>query len=127
MNESETGGGPPDMGSAPVPGPMPGPFFQEPSFAPPGWPPPADAGLNAQPHVMQGQYWVSFDRQHWWNGSMWVPGQPPVQATPPWTSGGMGGAITTIVGLIAFGLFAVFAFGICTSMQQPGFPGAPMP
>ncbi len=127
MNESETGGGPTDSGPAPPPAPLPAPsFFPEPAFAPPGWPPPADAGLNSQPHVLQGQHWVSFDRQHWWNGSMWVQGPPPTQGSAPWASGGAG-AIATIVGLIGFGLFAVFALGICMSMQQPGFPGAPTP
>lgn len=32
-----------------------------------------------------------------------------------------------IVGLIVFAIFAVIVFGIWTSMQGSGIPGAPMP
>lgn len=136
MNESETTGAGPAPDVAPAPAPAPASFpapgaasFPEPSFAPPGWPPSADTGLDSRPHILQGPYWVAFDRQHWWNGSTWIPGPPPTLGSRtfgPGASAGMG-VLATIVGLIAFGLIAVFAFGICTSMQQPGFPGAPMP
>ena len=102
--------------------------FPEPTFAPPGWQPPAGS-FNATPHILIGGYWVSFDRQHWWNGAMWMPGPPPSQPGPTFRNNAPNGVgvVVAIVGLIAFLLFVVVGFGICTSMQQSGIPGAPMP
>ena len=104
------------------------PPFPEPTFGPPGWPPPADTGFNSTAHMLEGRYWVSFDHQHWWNGTAWVPGLPPPQGPmiPNVPAGGVGLA-GIIVALIGLGLFAVIAIGVCSSMSQSAIPGAPMP
>jgi len=75
--------------------------------------------LESRPRFLERGRWVSFDRQHWWNGSGWVFGQPPgldpkspsrqVSGDPSLAQLGLG-----LAGLIAFG---AVAFAMWQAMQ----------
>lgn len=94
-----------------------------PSFPPPGFPGTA-AGPASEPHFFQNGYWVAWNGQHWWNGSAWIPGPPPVRRAPyAFGAGGPGGVVAAIVSLVAFVIFAGFFFSVCQSMPQGPGPG----
>jgi hypothetical protein len=77
--------------------------------------------LDSRPHVFDEHgYQVSIDRQFWWNGAVWVPGQPPASH-----SADRGPGFTAVQAVIAIGgliLFAGFAFSVCQSMPGSAFP-----
>jgi hypothetical protein len=98
------------------------PGLGAPSFPPPGFAP-NPGGLTSEPHFFQNGYWVAWDRQHWWNGSTWIPGPPPARGTSyGFGTGGPGGVIAAIVSLVGFVIFAGIFFSVCQSMPHgPGF------
>ena len=73
-------------------------------------------------------YQVSADRQFWWNGGTWVPGQPPGKklfSNAEGDSANPNPGFTAVQAVIAIGgliLFAGFAFSVCQSMPGAGFP-----
>jgi len=91
--------------------------------------PSPDQDLESRPRMFDERgYQVSADRQFWWNGGTWVPGQPP--GSEPFSTFGQSSAsgspgVTAVQAVIAIGgliLFAGFAFSVCQSMPGSTFP-----
>ena len=126
MREDLHEGSIPDEPSAsPPPAAVPAPDVSPPTPTPSPF-----HELDTRPHVFDEHgYEVSIDRQFWWNGGMWVPGQPPGRRPLAETgrdSAGGGPGFTAVQAVIAIGgliLFAGFAFSVCQSMPGSAFPG----
>ena len=122
MREDQHEGSIPDEPSAPPPAAgVPAPDLSFPAATPSPF-----KELDARPHVFDEHgYQVSIDRQFWWNGGMWVPGQPPGRG-PGSDSPDRGPGFTAVQAVIAIGgliLFAGFAFSVCQSVPGSAFPG----